>query len=168
MITNQLAFSLLIGVGVFLSACGGERSSAGHLEDYSKAQMMMSTGESFVVYNAKTLEERRLGLSRIQDKDFDASRGMLFIYQESASRQLWMPETYFDIDAFFLNEEFQIIDAQRALKHFPYKADEGNVPRSKKVLARYILELKSESVLAEKLKLGMKLKLRKEQVKPAG
>jgi len=140
-----------------LTACDNSSSSAAHLDKYSVATVTLPSEKIFRVYLAKTNEERRLGLSRIKNEDFDKNSGMLFVYQQSRELQFWMPETHFDLDVFFLDKNHLLLDVHRALKHHSGKANGGGVPRSKKVKAQYVLEAKAGSAFANELQPGMRL-----------
>ncbi len=124
------------------------------------AMVVLPTEKTFKVYLAETPEERRLGLSRVQSADFDENRGMLFVYPKTRELQFWMPETHFDLDVFFLDKNYLILDAHRSLKHHSDKIIDDNVPRSKKVIGQYALEVKSGSAFASELKPGMRLTIK--------
>jgi len=160
MLITHLKLFLCFVFSLFLTACDNSGSSAAHLDKYSMATVALPTEKTFQVYLAETPEERRLGLSKVQSEDFNGSSGMLFVYQKTRELQFWMPETYFDLDVFFLDKNHLILDVHRGLKHHPYKATEGDVPRSKKVIGQYALEVKSGSVLAKGLKPGMRLTIK--------
>lgn len=140
---------------ICLVAC--QPSEHPRLSDYAMGTLTLPTGYSFYVYIAATDLQRKKGLSGITKDSFPSDRGMLFIYQEMALRHFWMPETHFDLDIVFMKSDFEIIDIQRQLKHFPYSASEGEVPRSKPVSSQFVLEVKSGSILANQLHIGEKL-----------
>lgn len=149
-------------ITALLPACCSKELSSAHLSKYQTAIISLPSGDTFLAYIANTPEQQRLGLSQIKDGDFDLTRGMLFPKEEIQIRQFWMPETYFDLDVIFMNENYTITDIHRALEHYPFKAKKGEVPMSKKVLSQHVLEVKSYSDLANKLQIGMKLTLNPE------
>lgn len=157
---NHLLWLPLICTSLLLAACKNNDSSAAHLQNYQTRLITLPSQEQFFAYLADTASKRNLGLSGIKTEDFADNDSMLFSYKSTADRQFWMPDTYFDLDVFFLDEEFRVIDVHRQLKHFPHSVDEGkDVPRSKIVASHYALEIKSTSPLAHKLRPGMTLQV---------
>ena len=144
----------------FFNGCiaSSDNSSIGHLKSYEKVFLELPSGEKIYTYIAKTESQQRLGLSKIESKDFSNSMGMLFPEDKMRVRQFWMPETHFDLDVFFMNEDYYILDIHRNLKH---SKDRSNAVYSKEVFSQHVLELKSSSPLAKKIKPGMILKLTK-------
>lgn len=98
------------------------------------------------------------GLSGVKDSDYSASQGMLFFYTADDERHFWMPDTYFDLDLFFLDKNLQIQDIIRKLPHYIGRANPQLIPRARGVWSRHVLEMKSTSEIAKKLKNGDVLK----------
>jgi uncharacterized membrane protein (UPF0127 family) len=69
-----------------------------------------------------------------------------------------MPDTYFDLDIFFLDKDLKILEVQRNVPHYPGRQNPSKIPRTKKVLSAHVLEMKSDSPLAKELKPGQTLK----------
>ena len=146
----------------YLTSCN---SSSSHLKGYQTKTLTLNTGEKLTIYIADSAEKQVRGLSNIQDKDFSNNEGMLFLGEGMSPRQFWMPETFFDLDIFFLTEDFYVLDIHRNLKHSPSKSrDRSSVPLSKEVVSQHVLEIKSSSPLAKKIKRGMILKLNSENL----
>lgn len=160
MFTAHLKLLTCLVFCLLLTACDYSDSSTRTLDKYPMAMVVLPTEKTFKVYLAETPEERRLGLSRVQSADFDENRGMLFVYQKTRELQFWMPETHFDLDVFFLDKNHLILDVHRGLKHHPGKVMDENIPRSKKVIGQYALEVKSGSVFANELKPSMWLTIK--------
>ena len=147
-----------------LSSCNA--SSSAHLEDYKTRTLILDSGEEITVFIAESEDQQRKGLSSIKDRDFKYNMGMLFPESKMRERQFWMPETYFDLDIFFMNEDFYILDIHRGLKHNPKSRDKVEPTYSKVVFCQHVLELKSSSPLAKKLRPGMILKWKKKAPTP--
>ncbi len=121
-------------------------------------ELELPSGESLKTQLAITMEEQTQGLSGIQDKDFADNEAMLFIYLEDSPKRFWMPDTYFDLDIFFLDNEMVVIDVDRQVKHHPGRENLNSVARTRAIYCRHVLEIKSSSKLAQQLRPGMKLK----------
>lgn len=115
-------------------------------------------GHKIEIFVADTGKRQKEGLSKIQSKDFSVNQGMLFPEDGMRLRQFWMPETHFDLDVFFMNEDYYVLDIHRQLKHFPKEGPKKQIPLSKEVFSQHVLELRSDSPHAAKIKPGMILK----------
>ena len=93
----------------------------------------------------------------MQPEDFDDDQGMLFYYKEDGDRYFWMPDTYFDLDLFYLDKDLVILDIVRKLPHHKGRHNEALIPRARGVWCRHTLEMKSGSKIADKLKIGDRL-----------
>jgi uncharacterized membrane protein (UPF0127 family) len=153
------AIKVLIFLLVFpiISACD---DTVPHFKKYSQATFQTPSGKVVNVYIAKTDSQQKLGLSGIKPEQFADSDAMLFPTSSMRPRQFWMPETFMDLDLFFMNEDYYILDIHRGLKHHKTRIPERDVPRSKTVYSQHVLEMKSSSPLAKELEIGMKLNLK--------
>lgn len=152
-IKNLIIFLCLFGV---LAAC--DASTSAHLSEYKKQTFTLPSGDTFEAYVAVTGDQQKKGLSGIKPQHFDASKAMLFPARRMYLRQFWMPDTHFDMDVIFMNQDYYILDIHRNLKHHPFKIKDRSVPLSKEVYSQHVLEVKANSELAKKLKPGMLLK----------
>lgn len=107
---------------------------------------------------AVSIQAQTQGLSGIQEADFGDDEAMLFYYKSRGIRQFWMPDTYFNLDLFFLDETLTIIDIERNLAAHPGMQEPPAIPRSRSVMAHHVLEIKAASPIARKLKIGDQLK----------
>lgn len=103
---------------------------------------------------AFTFEEQQQGLSGIKEVDFDDDQAMLFFNLEDGERNFWMPDTYFDLDLFYLDKDLKIIDIVRKLPHYIGKNSPELIPRARPVWARHTLEMKHSSPIAKSLNIG--------------
>jgi len=94
------------------------------------------------------------GLSGLKAEDFSDDQGMLFFYASEQEMLFWMPDTYFDLDLFFLNKDLKILDIIRKLPHYIGRANPELIPKARGVWARYVLEMKATSPIASKLQIG--------------
>lgn len=88
---------------------------------------------------ADTSYKRAKGLSGVEQIGFD--EGMLFVFPSRTLCEFWMPETYFDMDIFFLDESMRVLDVHRSVPHCEQRVEP--VPRTKKVYCSRALEMES-------------------------
>ncbi len=103
---------------------------------------------------AVTPAEQEQGLSGVKPENFDDNEGMLFFYTEDSDKFFWMPDTYFDLDLFYLDKELRVLDIVRKLPHHPGRHNEAMIPRARGVWCRHTLEMKSSSPIAAEIKIG--------------
>lgn len=158
----QRAFKLMLFLPLLLTSVSCEGDSASHIKKYKTMTLTLQGGETAKIYVAESVAEQKRGLSKIEPGDLSDNEGMLFPSDGLRPRQFWMPEVYFDLDLFFLSKEFYVLDIHRSLKSHKSRFPESEVPRSKTVMSVHVLELKSGSPLAAKIKQGMILDLKKD------
>lgn len=103
------------------------------------------------------MKEQEQGLSGMQPENFDDNEGMLFYYLDDGDKHFWMPDTYFDLDLFYLDKDLRILDIVRKLPHHKGRHNEDLIPRARGVWCRHTLEMKASSPLAAELKIGDQL-----------
>ncbi|MDH5513402.1 MAG: DUF192 domain-containing protein [Gammaproteobacteria bacterium] len=128
-----------------LSACGV--SGAIRLADGPSLRVRLALSES----------DRTRGLSGVREADFAEDEALLMMAIESKPRVVNMGDTWFDIDVFFLDEGLRVVGLQRHLKAHPGRAEPPPVEKSMKVVARHILEMRSDSRYAAMIDLGARL-----------
>jgi uncharacterized membrane protein (UPF0127 family) len=101
--------------------------------------------------------DQNQGLSGVKPEDFDENEGMLFFYLEDFEKHFWMPDTYFDLDLFYLDKDLTIIDIVRKAPHYVGRMNPHLIPRIRGVWCRHVLEMKSSSETAKALKIGDRL-----------
>jgi len=156
----QRASKLIIFLSYLTILTGCDASTSEHLKAYGTGLLTLPTGQEIQVIIAQTAAQQTRGLSKVASADFDESLGMLFPANHMSARQFWMPETHFDLDLFFMDANYYIIDVHRGLKHQSVMGRRSDVPMSKKVFSQHVLELKSGSPLSKKLEPGMLLKFK--------
>ncbi len=142
-------FSLLI-----LLSCQSESQNQNPLK---KVELQTSFGSSIDVTLAIDAKEQEMGLSGVKPEDFGDSEGMLFFYTQDEERHFWMPDTYFELDLFYLDKDLKVIDIVRKLPFYIGRANPNLIPRARGVWCRHVLEMKSTSTIAQKITMGEKL-----------
>jgi uncharacterized membrane protein (UPF0127 family) len=107
-----------------------------------------------LVYTPKDMEQ---GLSGVKPEDFKDNQGMLFFYLSDDEKNFWMPDTYFDLDLIYLDQNLKVIDIIRKLPHYIGRANPQLIPRARSVWSRHVLEMKSTSPISGKIKIGDQL-----------
>lgn len=125
---------------------------------FSKVELLTPKGDSIKTKLAITPDIQEQGLSGIRSDDFQDDQGMLFFYISDDLRQFWMPDTYFDLDLFYLDKNLTIINIIRRLPFYIGRQNPDQIPRAPGIWARHVLEMKSSSKIAENLKVGDSLK----------
>ncbi len=138
-----------------LWACQSE-SGRGRLP--KTVDLITPSGETIETKLALTPAEQEQGLSGVQASDFDENDGMLFFYLQDDEKHFWMPDTYFDLDLIFVDQNFKIVDIIRKLPFYIGKANPDLIPRARGVWSRHTLEMKATSPISAKLKIGDELK----------
>lgn len=142
------------------------RNSEDNQNPLKKVELITPSGDSIDTRLAIGPKEQEMGLSGIKSEDFDEDEGMLFFYLQEDERYFWMPDTYFDLDLFYLDKNLVITDIIRKLPHYVGRANTDLIPRARGVWSRHVLEMKSTSEIAQKLKIGHKLKWKGETTLP--
>lgn len=109
------------------------------------------------IFLALRNSEQVQGLSNLKPEQLKDDQGMLFYYFTNGARRFWMPDTYFDLDLFFLNEQLVVTDIVRNLKAHPGRQVPPEIATTPSIEAFHVLELKSGSSVAQELQIGHKL-----------
>ncbi len=123
----------------------------------SEGLLTTPRGESIKTRLAITATEQEQGLSGVQPADFDDDQGMLFYYRDESDKFFWMPDTYFDLDLFYLDQNLVVLDIVRKLPHHKGRHNEALIPRARGVWCRHTLEMKAGSKIASGIQIGEKL-----------
>ena len=81
------------------------------------------SGEEILTTLVFTPKDQEQGLSGVKNEDFSAQQGMLFFNLFDDDRNFWMPDTYFDLDLIYLDEELKVLDIIRKLPHYVGRAN---------------------------------------------
>jgi uncharacterized membrane protein (UPF0127 family) len=107
---------------------------------------------------ALTRDEHAKGLSGLKKKQFTNSEGMLFINDRMDARKFWMPDTYFNLDIIFIDQDLKIVEIEKNVPAHPGMVEPPVIYRTKTYDAQYILETNANSAFSKNLKAGDKLK----------
>lgn len=144
-------------------ACQSEsRNSRDSQKPLKNVELITPTGESIETVLAITPKDQEQGLSGVKPEDFEDNQGLLFFYLDDGEKHFWMPDTYFDLDLFYLDKDLKILDIVRKLPFYVGRSNPQLIPRARGIWCRHTLEMKSESKLAQKLKIGDTLKWKAE------
>jgi uncharacterized protein len=149
-------FLTILSLTILLSCQSESGPKSG--KDPGFTTLVTPKGESVntrVVYRE---QDHIQGLSGVKPDDFANNDGMLFWYLEEGMRQFWMPDTYFDLDLFFLDKDLKITDIIRKLPHYVGRHNESLIPRAREVWSRHVLEMKASSNISASLHIGDQLK----------
>lgn len=146
---------IFLGLLFILLGCqNGSRPS----ESQNSVELITPAGPVIPTRLAITMKEQEQGLSGVKSEDFEETEGMLFFYLNEEERHFWMPDTYFDLDLFYLDKDLVIRDIIRKLPHYIGRANPEYIPRARGVWSRHVLEMKSTSPIAASLSIGQQLK----------
>jgi uncharacterized protein len=126
-------------------------------DPYRYGLFLTPGGQEIKVTMVTTDQDQQKGLSGTRSENFGEDEGMLFFNLEDAPRAFWMPDTYFDLDIFFLNDQFKVIDVDRKVPHYIGYENQDRIPRARTVYARHVFEMKASSKIAQDLKVGDQL-----------
>ena len=88
---------------------------------------------------AKNEEDRRKGLQGIEHLPID--EGMLFVWEDEATREMWMKDTKIPLDQIAINDDDEVV--------LVYTAQPENETLVPFMNAKYILEVNAESGIVE-------------------
>ncbi len=105
--------------------------------------MQNPKGASVELRLALTHKEHTEGLSGLMPKDFSESHGMLFVNPEMGPRRFWMPNTFFNLDIIFLDQNLKIVAIEKNVPaHAGYKEPPA-IYQTSTYVAQFVLEIKS-------------------------
>ncbi|WP_408097343.1 DUF192 domain-containing protein [Peredibacter sp. HCB2-198] len=122
-----------------------------------EVDLVTPQGETVKTSLAYTKDDQLDGLQHVQDSEFSEDQGKLFFYLKDAARTFWMPNTYFNLDIIYLDEDLKIVDI---VWNMPHYTDDLNseIPRAPTITSRHVLEMKAGSPASSQLKIGDSLK----------
>lgn len=122
--------------------------------NYAYSQSFKVGNTKIKVRVFKSLEEQRKGLGGIKNKDFSAQEAGLFLYKIRNKKRFWMLNTFFNLDIFFLDKNFKIIQIDRNLKFHKGFKNQNLIQRSKDIICTHVLEMRADSKYSKQLKIG--------------
>lgn len=107
---------------------------------------------------ALTRSQHAQGLSALKSKQFKNSEGMLFVNAEMGPRRFWMPDTYFNLDIIFLDQDLKIVGIEKNVPAHPGNTEPPVIYKTDSYQAQYVLETKAVAAFGKKLKISDQLK----------
>jgi uncharacterized membrane protein (UPF0127 family) len=121
-------------------------------------KMQNPKGQSVELALALTRAEHTQGLSGLKSSDFGNERGMLFVNPEVGARRFWMPDTYFNLDIIFLDQNLKIVGMEKNVAAHPGNVEPPTIYKTDTYQAQFVLEIKAGAPFGKKLKVNDKLK----------
>lgn len=144
---------------VVLVACQFRPNGTDSYSSIRNVQLALPSGQLVDVKLAITEAEQSQGLSGVRPNQLKDHQGMLFFYLKDGTRRFWMPDTYMDLDIFFLDRNLKVLALERNVAHHPGRGEPPRIPTTKRYYCRHVLELKAASGIAKAIKAGDQLKL---------
>ena len=153
----------LVPILLFLGSCDHQKSTLPitipkTLSQYEVKILQLPQGKKLYTFIAQSAGQQAQGLSGLKGEEFATNFAMFFPGKADMPRTFWMPDTYFDLDIFFLDKNLRVIDMQRNVPHHPGRQEPPTITRTKSVHSRHVLEIKSSSPLAKEIRIGQQLK----------
>jgi hypothetical protein len=165
--TSQLIKKLLISlalVTLFTSCQSNDKAQkisspqagvvAKDFKTYPVMRLATSSGKLIKAYMAKSIEEQTQGLSGVKENQIADNEAMIFLYEQAGPLSFWMPNTYTDLDIFFLDSHFKVLHVERGVPAHPGMQEPPAIARTPNVYANHVLELKASSKLSKEIKVG--------------
>jgi uncharacterized membrane protein (UPF0127 family) len=150
---------LILPLLLLLAACQTEsQNSSDSQKPLKQVELITPSNESIQTTLAISHKDQEQGLSGVKPEDFSEDQGLLFFYLQEDLKHFWMPDTYFDLDLFYLDKDLKIIDIIRKLPFYVGRAHPNLIPRARSIWCRHVLEMKASSKISQKLKIGDVLK----------
>lgn len=114
-------------------------------------------GQAYSVRYLYLPDEQAKGLSDILPDQFKENEVAFFVGTKYENKYFWMPNTYFDLDIFYLDKYCVVSAINRNVPHFPNNKPVDKVPTAKPYLAFHVMEMRSDSNLAKNINIGDQL-----------
>lgn len=122
------------------------QSKSSYLNNLPKAYIQTPGGKDIKIYLAINEQHQVQGLSGTRSHEFETDEGMLFFNLNDQPRSFWMPDTYFNLDIFFLSEDLRVLNIERNVPHHPGRENEEKIYKTGTYNCRHVLELKNSSL----------------------
>lgn len=135
------------------------QANSSYIKKLKQGTISIPNGKTIQLRLAVNDDEQMQGLSEVLPDELQNNEGMLFVNKNDESRRFWMPNTFINLDIFFLDAHLKVLRVFRDMKAHP-GFDEFLIPiaRTESVRCRHVLELKSSSPLSREIKVGDTLK----------
>lgn len=153
-------FFLLMSLLTVSVSCGkrdsGSSPSTEIVNPLRNVELETPSGEMIHASLAYTSADQMQGLQYVKDSEFSYDQGKLFFYLKDSARTFWMPNTFFNLDIFYLDQNMVISDVVWNLPAYAGTVS-SEIPRAPRITSRHVLEMKAGSEISSKLKVGDKL-----------
>ena len=124
------------------------------IEDFREVKFRNKAGHILNVKLAIGPYETSLGLSGVTPDKFKNEQGLLFFFLDDSERLFWMPDTYFNLDIIFLDENLKVLFIEKNISAHPGRSENPPIPRAHVIKCRYVLEVKANMPFGNSLELG--------------
>lgn len=145
---------LAIQFSVFLASCHAENS----INSFEEGHLELVNGENIKIAIVYSENDQKRGLSGIRSIDFPRNKGMLFYYLDDDYRRFWMPDTYFNLDIYFIDKNFKVLAIERNIDAHPGMITPPEIKKTRTIFCRHVLELRADDPISKKIKIGDVLK----------
>jgi uncharacterized membrane protein (UPF0127 family) len=154
---SQILFSVIT-----LGSCHSQSShttppnEAISLKSYRIRKLILPSGRLIEAYSAESDQQQERGLSGV--KELAKYRGMVFIYKQATPLRFWMPDTYLNLDIFFMDSSLNIVHIERNIAAHPGRQEPPAIARTATIYSQIVLELEHGSEASKSIKKGDQLK----------
>ena len=159
---KKFAFlSVLMLLTIGFLGCNDENNAQGKPEPgkvvkdfrtYPVQKFALPNGKLITAFVAKSPQEQTQGLSGVKEDDLKDNEAMLFWYEKSGPRRFWMPNTFANLDIFFLTKDYEVIHVERNVPAHPGMEEPPKIAQTPLIFAHHVLELKASSELSKEIK----------------
>ena len=140
---------LLISFSILIFSNGEANVLHGNIQNIAKDTVSLRF--------AITKAEHTHGLSGLKSTEFKDTEGMLFVNRELGPRKFWMPDTYFNLDIIFLDQNLKIVGIEKNVAAHPGMKEPPEIVKTGVYSAQFILETKAMCKFSKNLKIGDQL-----------
>mgnify|MGYP003999875497 CR=1 FL=1 len=148
-VLKNLFFGLIIFAS--LSSCQSKYDPGA---SYQRGILTTPRSKTIETIVAETASQQTQGLSGVKAESFKENQAMIFYYPTEGYRSFWMPDTYFNLDIFFLSPKLKILAIERNVAHHPGKSEPPAIARTPTIYCAHVLELKAGSSISKELAVG--------------
>ena len=124
------------------------------LDDVRRFNLAHPSGRILKTVLLVSPREQEVGLSGVRPDEFGDNEAALFWYEKTSAKRFWMPDTYFNLDIIFLDENLKIIAIESNMQAHPGMVEPPPIQYTRTIEARHVLEIRAKSDLSKALKNG--------------
>ncbi len=158
---RKLLLSLVLILNFSLISCNSSQSERKKARTSYSEQYLAKLETVFLkiknvelkTYLALNDQQQTHGLSSIKPEFFTNKDAMIFFNPTTAPRSFWMPDTHFNLDIFFVDENLIVKGIDRNAPHHPGLKEPPAIYRTGYYECRHVIELK-HSDFSKSIKVG--------------